>query len=87
MKNIKELSRKFHIIFGAIFSMALLWSSVTAVLFVVLEDFFHKEALAQSVLKFHTLEVIGLKDVYPFIFLIGVIALIITALIMRRKDK
>ena len=54
---------------------------------VIIEKFFHNEALADYVLKFHTLEIIGLDDIYPFIFLIGIIGLVTTAVIMLKKNS
>ncbi len=87
MTNIKIKSRKLHKILGIVFSLPLLWATVTATSAVIIEKIFHKEALADYILKFHTLEIIGLDDIYPFIFLIGVIGLIVTAAIMIKKPK
>ena len=80
-------ARKYHKVLGGIFALPLLWATCTASLAVIMEGVFHNEKLADYVLKFHTLEIIGLDDVYPFIFLIGIIGLITTALIMLKKNK
>jgi hypothetical protein len=85
MPNIKKLSKKYHTILGIIFALPLLLSSVTAVLYIIFDEFFHNEELAEYVMEFHTLEIIGLKNIYPFIFLIGVIGLIITGFIILKK--
>ena len=86
MANIKIKARKYHKTLGIIFALPLLWATCTATLAVIIEQFFHKEALADYVLKFHTLEIFGLEDIYPFIFLTGVIGLITTAIIMLKKN-
>jgi len=87
MSNIKIQARKYHKILGIIFALPLLWAISTATLAVIIEKFFHNEALADYVLKFHTLEIIGLDDIYPFIFLIGIIGLVTTAVIMLKKNS
>ena len=87
MANIKLQSRKLHKILGIIFALPLLWATMTATSAVIVEKLFHNEALADYILKFHTLEIIGLDDVYPFIFLFGVIGLITTAIIMMKNTK
>ena len=87
MANIKIKARKYHRVLGIIFALPLLWAITTATTAVVIEKFFHNEALADYVLKFHTLEIIGLEDIYPFIFLIGIVGLVATAFIMLKKNK
>ena len=87
MANIKIQARKYHKVLGLIFALPLIWAVSTASLAVIIEKFFHNKALADYVLKFHTLEIVGLDDVYPFVFLIGVFGLITTALIMMQKNK
>lgn len=87
MANIKIKARKYHKILGIVFALPLLWATITATSAVIIEQFFHNEQLADYVLKFHTLEIIGLEDIYPFIFLTGVIGLVVTAFIMLKKNK
>jgi glycerol-3-phosphate acyltransferase PlsY len=87
MPNIKLQARKYHETLGIIFALPLLWATITATLAVIIEEFFHNESLADYVLKFHTLEIIGLEDIYPFIFLTGVIGLVTTAIIMLKKNS
>lgn len=87
MDNLKIASRKYHKILGFIFALPLLYSATTGILFVIAEDIFHNEGLAEFFVKCHTLEIIRLGDVYPFILLAGIIGLVTTALIMTRKNK
>lgn len=87
MKNIKAFARKYHMVLGIIFAIPLLFSATTACLFVIFDEIFHNEAMADYIIKFHTLEIIGLEDVYPFIFLTGIIGLIITAIILLKKPS
>lgn len=87
MKNIKIIFRKFHLVLGIIFVLPLLWSSLTAVLFVIADEFLHNSGLADYIIKFHTLEIIGLEDVYPFVVLVGVVGLAVTGIVMALRKK
>lgn len=85
MSNIKIQARKFHKVMGIIFALPLLYSATTAVIFAIVDEFLHNEALGDYILKFHTLEIIGLNRVYPFVVLIGVVGLVSTAVIILNK--
>lgn len=85
MTNIKIQARKYHKFLGILFALPLLYSAITGMLFAVADEFLHNDALADHILKFHTLEIVGLEEIYPFVVVTGVIGLIVTALIMLKK--
>jgi hypothetical protein len=85
MQSIQLFSRKCHIILGLLFSLPLLLLSVTGVLYVIIDEFFDNEELADEMLDFHVLDIAGLETVFPFISLIGVVGLIVTGLIIFKK--
>ena len=87
MKNLKMLSRKTHMVLGMIFVLPLLYSATTGCLVVICKEILHNDALAETIIKFHTLEIIGLGKVYPFVVLAGVLGLVTTAIILLQKPK
>lgn len=77
--------RKYHKLLGFIFALPLLWAVITASAAVTAEKVFHNEALGDYIIKFHTLEIVGLDDIYPFILLFGIFGLVVTAFIMQKR--
>lgn len=80
-----KYARKYHKLLGFIFALPLLWAIVTACAAVTAEKIFHNEALGDYIIKFHTLEIVGLDDIYPFILLFGIVGLVVTAFIMQKR--
>lgn len=80
-----KYARKYHKLLGFIFALPLLWAVVTACAAVTAEKVFHNEALGDYIIKFHTLEIFGLDDIYPFILLFGIVGLVATAFMMQKR--
>jgi hypothetical protein len=87
LKNLNAKSRNYLTILGIIFSLPLLISSITAVLYIIFNEFLHNEELARHAMRFHSLEIIGLEDIYSFIFFTGIVGLITITFILIKSEE
>lgn len=80
MKKIKALFYKHHKILGIIFFIPLFLTAITGVLAVIFEEIFDNRELAHLMIEIHTMDILGIEDIYCVVVGISMIYLLITGL-------
>lgn len=82
MKKLKALFYKHHKILGIIFFIPLFLTALTGVLAVIFEEVFENRELAHLMIEIHTMDILGIEDIYCVIVGISMLYLLITGLYM-----
>ncbi|MFM7390285.1 MAG: peptidase [Vampirovibrionales bacterium] len=89
-----KTSRQLHSVLGTVFSLPLVLSAITGASYTLFDEILKQKALGKWFLKLHTLELIGLEKVYPFILCACTLGLVGTGLylairysLQRRKAR
>ncbi|MDD3012247.1 MAG: hypothetical protein PHC34_00905 [Candidatus Gastranaerophilales bacterium] len=82
MKKLKALFYKHHRIFGIILFIPLFLTAITGVLAIIFDEVFDNRALAKLMIEIHTMEILGIEDIYCIIVGIGMIWLLVTGLVL-----
>lgn len=80
MKKLKALFHKHHKILGIIFFIPLFLTALTGVLAIIFEEVFENRELAHLMIEIHTMDILGIENIYCVIVGISMIYLLITGL-------
>jgi|GEM_PF-4888190 len=82
MKKLKALFYKHHRIIGIVLFIPLFLTAVTGVLAIIFEEVFDNRELAKLMIEIHTMDILGIEDIYCVIVGIGMIWLLVTGLVL-----
>jgi hypothetical protein len=85
--NKKAKALALHKRLGLFLFAPLLWTAITGMGFTLFKEILGNKELGKTLLHLHTLEVIGLEKVYPFVLGLSVIGIFVTAILFSRKQR
>jgi hypothetical protein len=83
----KAKALRWHKRLGALLMLPLLWTVLTGMGFTLFKEVLGNKALGKTLLHLHTLEIIGLEKVYPFILGLSILATLLSAAILMYRKK
>ena len=74
--------RRYHRQIAIILCLPLFLTVLTGMGYTIVNEWFHQHDLAEFLIKIHSLEVLNLQGIYPFLNGLGLIGLLITGVSM-----
>jgi hypothetical protein len=74
--------RKYHRQIAIAFSLPLILTVITGVLYTILFEWFQEEELSRFLMGIHTMRILHLDKIYPVLNGLGLIGLLVTGLSM-----
>lgn len=87
MSELKAKLYKYHKLMGLIFALPLIFCAITGMGIAISDEYLHNEQLGEFFIQLHTLEIIHLEKIYPFILGLSLLGLIFTGLVMSNFTK
>lgn len=86
-----QIFRKYHHVLAVIICLPLFLTTVSGVMYTILDEWFENSSLSKFLLGIHTMEILHLEGIYSVLNGVGVLGLLITGLSMigffRQKSK
>lgn len=78
----QRLFRKYHRTLAIIICLPLVITVLSGLGYTLADEWLGNSDLAETILKFHTMEIIGLEKIYPLLNALGVVGLVATGISM-----
>ncbi|ACB50319.1 conserved hypothetical protein [Crocosphaera subtropica ATCC 51142] len=77
-----RLFRKYHRWLAVALCLPLISTVLTGMGYTMFDEWFHQERFAHFLMEIHTMEIIGLDEIFPVLNGLGLVGLLITGLSM-----
>ncbi|EAZ88784.1 hypothetical protein [Crocosphaera chwakensis] len=74
--------RKYHRLLAVTVSLPLISTVLTGMGYTIFDEWFHQERFAHLLMEIHTMEIIGLDEIFPVLNGLGLVGLLVTGLTM-----
>lgn len=82
-----RLFRKYHRLIAIAVSLPLILTVITGVGYTIFDEWFEQERIAHFLMGIHTMDILGLEEIYPVLNGLGLMGLLITGLSMTGLFK
>lgn len=75
-----RIFRKYHRFLAIAVSLPLFLTVIRGVGYPIFDEWFEQEKIAHFLIEVHTMEILGLEDIYPLLNGLGLMGLLVTGL-------